>query len=671
MSDLPPTLDPSLQGAPAPWYSGFQGIDPAIAAQMDAYGAPPMAPDGLQPMPMAQPSFDVGPLEAPAPMAMPTPVQEPMPAPVAPLPLPVQGTTPEANGKVIVRDENGQTELITPQEAEGRAQQWDKLRATNAEAQTQAQNAVYKQANDNDAAMATKQAADWEVTKGELQRRQMRYDQDVDDLAKHGTVDSEAWWKSRSAGQQFAAIFSAAAAGFLQGTKGGSNTAIDAMSKAIDQNIQAQEATLSNKRAAVGLEQQGIDNVRAAGSADWEHTQAMRDAAWKGVELKAKVALASVNPAGVQAANLQQVAAGAQQQRQAIALGVQQKRTQIAVEDHTMKNQDAILGESVRARKMGERKESVSLSAAGYDLNAKGEPIYDAASHAYKMRPGYVPPTSMEQAGKNAEAAGKVIENSPAVRGVGGIKLKNGEPLVTDAKRSEQLQNHMAALNGISADVREMQAIRARSGYNNGVINNEDHRRLKELQADVLFKQQQFEEVKRLTAEDIEKQAESFAAGVDINGMRDTSNEWGQFVGRKERDFNEQLRVINPDVQKYEPTHEGADALDQQSRPIEEDLKIIQAPMALYPGQSPDSRAAVVQARIDAIDQAGAKGMTKEARDASIEAIHRDLKAKLLTPHEAGLLLGTMLQSSDDDKGTDGALKSAEETNALGPMGGL
>lgn len=590
MSDLP---------QPLPWHSEL-GIDPAIVAQMNAYGAPPMAqqltgigpldaPSMLPPMPAPAPEV---PIEAPG--GAPPPVAA---APPPALPLPVQSATPEADGqargKVIVRLDDGQTELITPEQAEGRAQQWDKLRAGQAADQTKAQGDVYKQQLGDDAALQTKQAADWEVTKGDLQRRQMRYDQDVDDLAKHGTVDSEAWWKSRSAGRQFAAIFAAGAAGFLQGTKGGSNTAIDAMSKAIDQNISAQEATLSSKRATLGLEQQGIDNVRQAGQAEWEHVQAMRDAAWKGVELKAKVAMAGVNPAGVQAANLQQIVAGAQQQRQTIALDVQQKRTQMAVEQHTMKNEDAVTaiarGHLGLARQQAKdtHEDHIGTTAdrtlkMGYVPDpATGREIPDGSGGFKHLPapPAGAPPSKAESEAKKEAALADAAERDNG--GIGDVFYADGTRVRAQNKEdAEKMSTQRAALDSMAIIKGELE--QARKKYNGVVgrfVNSPEYREIKSRAAGLTLNELKAAGFTRPTDAIESLLSDRLFGGLSPTAFRDSSSALKAGFDDSVEQFNSTLQKYNKDgqkVAKYEPPEYKAE-LGKGFTP-DEDVAVLEQP---------------------------------------------------------------------------------------------
>lgn len=624
MSDLP---------QPLPWHSEL-GIDPAIVAQMNAYGAPPMAqqltgigpldaPSMLPPMPAPAPEV---PIEAPG--GAPPPVAA---APPPALPLPVQSATPEADGqargKVIVRLDDGQTELITPEQAEGRAQQWDKLRAGQAADQTKAQGDVYKQQLGDDAALQTKQAADWEVTKGDLQRRQMRYDQDVDDLAKHGTVDSEAWWKSRSAGRQFAAIFAAGAAGFLQGTKGGSNTAIDAMSKAIDQNISAQEATLSSKRATLGLEQQGIDNVRQAGQAEWEHVQAMRDAAWKGVELKAKVAMAGVNPAGVQAANLQQIVAGAQQQRQTIALDVQQKRTQMAVEQHTMKNEDAVTaiarGHLGLARQQAKdtHEDHIGTTAdrtlkMGYVPDpATGRPMPDG-SGGFKRVPAVAAPAMTDAQAKEHEEAITAHRKNNEELQVGDVYAKQspedaavGKPKqllkTRDVPTATALATQKAGLDQTAALVGRITQLRTKyHGVASAMENSPEYRALKSDWASLKFAElKSMPGGTRYTDAIDHLLSEKTAGGLDATAWRDISAGLKEGLRSGTMAFNAAAATNNSsgnEAEPYEPPKTEAEAAEERS--LGDNFKVITQGIPPDLAKDPAGRKAEFQRKLDTLD---------------------------------------------------------------------
>lgn len=120
--------------------------------------------------------------------------------------------------------------------------------------------AEQKQAEDASVAAALKaqkigeQAADIEAKAksrdAELAAQQAKIDKLSEDYSKE-RVDPEHWWHSRSTGQKIAFALAAALGGFAAGFRGGPNTALEQMNRAIDADIDAQKTAMANKRVSI------------------------------------------------------------------------------------------------------------------------------------------------------------------------------------------------------------------------------------------------------------------------------------------------------------------------------------------------------------------------------------------------------------------------------------
>lgn len=106
----------------------------------------------------------------------------------------------------------------------------------------------------------------------EMQQRLADFDQSVKSLSQM-SVDPNRFWATRSTGQRVSAMIGLALGGFLQGARGGSNPALDAINTAIDRDVRAQEASwqiqrdvVNGRQTAFGLAMAKYQNADAARS---------------------------------------------------------------------------------------------------------------------------------------------------------------------------------------------------------------------------------------------------------------------------------------------------------------------------------------------------------------------------------------------------------------------
>src|SRR6185436_4037412 len=121
-------------------------------------------------------------------------------------------------------------------------------------AQEQAKGAYDSQRAFYDQAAVAQQAQNDAFAANEIQRQQslsryqMAVNKATNDLTKSAEVDPNRWWNSRNTWETISAFLAIAGAGFF--SKDGSNFALDHISKAVNQDIEAQKATFANKRGA-------------------------------------------------------------------------------------------------------------------------------------------------------------------------------------------------------------------------------------------------------------------------------------------------------------------------------------------------------------------------------------------------------------------------------------
>ena len=95
------------------------------------------------------------------------------------------------------------------------------------------------------------------------------------DEAQANGVDQHHWWNTKSTGAKIAMGIGAIAAGWNQGTRGGSNPVLDQINKGIEQDIDAQRSSIEGKEKSFSnavsmyglLRQKGLDDSQATDGA--------------------------------------------------------------------------------------------------------------------------------------------------------------------------------------------------------------------------------------------------------------------------------------------------------------------------------------------------------------------------------------------------------------------
>ncbi len=148
-----------------------------------------------------------------------------------------------------------------------------------------------------------------EAFHNDMSARAAAHQKTVDEITSPNKVDPDHWWNSRSTAQKIFAVLSAAA------SKGAT---LGMFQHAIDNDIAAQQADISNTRAANQAKAQGqLNGMQIAhqnGMDDYEAIRTNRSIAWDQIDRQAK-AMAANTQSQVIKANLMETSAIAQQQK--------------------------------------------------------------------------------------------------------------------------------------------------------------------------------------------------------------------------------------------------------------------------------------------------------------------------------------------------------------------
>lgn len=548
------------------------------------------------------------------PQVAPVPEQAPLPPPTKP------GEPPAIT-------------LETPEELRGDVERQ--------QAKDQAGARVHQEAIDADAKAAALAEASWGTHQANLQKRQNDYDAHVADLQKSGTVDSEQWWQSRSAGQQFAAIFAAAAAGFLQGTKGGSNTAIDSMQKAIDNNIQAQQATFANKRAVLGLEQSGIENERTLGLEEFNHAQAERQAAWKGVEMKAAAAMAGVDPRGTQA-----------EQYRKLMIAAQQKQQEVFFKTREANTKDAVANQEVAIKAIAEKETSRHNRAdEGHAAGMLGVEREKLALEKGKQDD----PVERQ---KRAEAQANL-------NGVDGVEYENGERVAfPDAASRTEIAKKTVATKKMDASLARLQYL-SKDGWSPNLARSSRWQKAMSEYENAKLTMKDVYGVARYT----ELESEAFGKIVPDPTKRGIDSDiYGSARKMLHRGMDSELSQFETKDKKLKPFT----GVDYKPAPEElglsETLDLIKKPMPPTLSGSPELRAKWLDQRVSLIGGLADKGATPEAQKEIRQQIADGLVDGKFSAAEADAMAHAAAGIASAKTPEQ---ESIDETAATGPMGAL
>lgn len=146
--------------------------------------------------------------------------------------------------------------------------------------------------------------------------------------AANAKVDPARWWNNASTGQRIASVLAAAIGGWLSPLQGGKNSALDAIDKAIDRDIEAQMADLQNMRYGI-TERRGIIGDLAKQSQDeFRAAEATWQAAYQTMDKRLAAEQAKYDPKGTRFQAVQAMRLGIMQRAQARAAAYADKVAQ-------------------------------------------------------------------------------------------------------------------------------------------------------------------------------------------------------------------------------------------------------------------------------------------------------------------------------------------------------
>lgn len=167
-------------------------------------------------------------------------------------------------------------------------------------------------------------------------------------------VDPDRWWGSRSTGQKIGAYVAAIAGGLNSPNTGGRNMGLDQINKEIDNDIDAQKATLSNRHAALGLRQSAIGQMVAQSGDLYRAQETFRVAAHEQVIRQLQAEQAQYDPRGTTAQHIGQaiVQQRAIQQKAINDFQAQSLKSQLEVSKFALDQQDKLAGQKAKNREL-------------------------------------------------------------------------------------------------------------------------------------------------------------------------------------------------------------------------------------------------------------------------------------------------------------------------------
>lgn len=129
-----------------------------------------------------------------------------------------------------------------------------------------------------------------------------RLGQEARELAEQ-EVDPDRWWADRSTGQKIAGVLSAVIGGLVAPHQGGRNRGLEAIQQAIQQDIEAQRATLGNRQRALSQERGLVADLMRKGYNEFQASTIAEQAAYKRAIDELELMQQELDPGGVAAAD--------------------------------------------------------------------------------------------------------------------------------------------------------------------------------------------------------------------------------------------------------------------------------------------------------------------------------------------------------------------------------
>ena len=336
--------------------------------------------------------------------------------------------------------------------------------------------------------MATAQVADaedqhrqaqssFDAYKASQAKAQAATQQLMTDAAALGNqkIDPDRWYGSRSTAGKIGAWVAAIAGGLNSPNTGGKNMGLEQINKSIDNDIEAQKATLNNQHQALGMRQSAIGQLYAQSGNMYQAQETFRVAAHEQVIRKLQAEQGLYDPNGTTARHI----AGAI---------VEQRAQQARIINE--------FGGATHKRELEDKEFALKKARDAADQKSKQRELdisgYSASIHNKEVEYGHADKKA-EQAAKDKENADKVsdpgeISGIPtAVKDVVGktvgvtngvVMNGDGKPYRAPEKLREPLRKSMLDTKNLIDSIDAARTIRNRSGWSSAATDGDDYAKL-------------------------------------------------------------------------------------------------------------------------------------------------------------------------------------------------